>query len=306
MSLEEELNSKANEETSSFVDSTFGGPVEDQTDHSREETANRLDNPAAVRDDGKDPIPEDNGNALSDDSIGAGENLQEPERKNPENPEKQEPDETSRLKQEVENLRKRLKDTQSAMHKATGERAALEKELAELRAKEDDDDWFGEDDKKRVRELEDGLKKSDEQIRKLNESLAEDARKDAEAVWDEAAAEVKAQHPDFDDVVYEKFAPLLHEKTGNAQIRAAWEGEKDKSPANAYRFAKKVLEIIEFQRDPDAYKARLRREIETEKRKTETESVSEPTGKDGLDMLNSADIPIDPGRSVSFVDAVFK
>ena len=170
----------------------------------------------------------------------------------------------------------------------------------------DADDWFGEDDKKRVRELEDGLKKSDEQIRELNESLAEDARKDAEAVWDEAAAKVKAQHPDFDDVVYEKFAPLLHEKTGNAQIRAAWEGEKDKSPANAYRFAKKVLEIIEFQRDPDAYKARLRREIETEKRKPETESVSEPTGKDGLDMLNSADIPIDPGRSVSFVDAVFK
>ena len=306
MSFEEQKDKATEERTSSFVDSTFGGTAEEQPDHSREETTNSQEPPTTVREDGNDPIPEDDGNAESDDSIGAGEKEQDPGRMVPGNSEKQEPDETSRLKQEVENLRKRLKDTQSAMHKATGERAALAKELAELRAKEDDDDWFGEDDKKRVKELEDGLKESDEQIRKLNETLAEDARKDAEAVWDEAAAKVKAQYPDFDDVVYEKFAPLLHEKTGNAQVRAAWERETDKSPANAYKFAKKVLDIIEFQRDPDAYKARLRKEIETEKRKPETEIVSEPTGKDGLDMLNSADIPVDPGRRVSFVDAVFK
>lgn len=306
MSLEEQNNKATEEKTSSFVDSTFGGTSEEQTDHSREENTNSQDPQTSVRKDGNDPIPEDDEKPESDDSIGTGDEVLEPGRKKTENSEKQEPDETSRLKQEVENLRKRLKDTQSAMHKATGERAALAKELAELRAKEDDDDWFGEDDKKRVKELEDGLKESDEQIRKLNETLAEDARKDAEAVWDEAAAKVKAQYPDFEDVVYEKFAPLLHEKTGNAQVRAAWEGEMDKSPANAYKFAKKVLDIIEFQRDPDAYRARLRKEIENEKRKPETESVSEPTGKDGLDMLNSADIPVDPGRRVSFVDAVFK
>lgn len=64
---------------------------------------------------------------------------------------------------------------------------------------------------------------------------------EAEARWNKAAAPVIALHPDFEYVVYEVLGSMLDPETGDAQIRAAWDRERDKGPANAYRFAKLVI-----------------------------------------------------------------
>ena len=88
---------------------------------------------------------------------------------------------------------------------------------------------------------------------------------------------------------------------------STWDTLKDKSPLSAYRFAKRVLEALEIQRDPEAYKEKLRKEIEKEQNNPEDDGDTVPTGKEGLDMLPSADMPSERGqsRSMSFVDAVF-
>ena len=69
------------------------------------------------------------------------------EAKRAETPEANEPDKSDELRKELETLQKRLHDTQEAMHKATTERAELQKELQKLKSKEaDDDDWFSEEE----------------------------------------------------------------------------------------------------------------------------------------------------------------
>lgn len=202
------------------------------------------------------------------------------------------------LEHENEVLRKRVSDTQRAMHEATTARAALQKELDELKKKEeDDDDWFGDDDKARKEELEGQLKASDEQLNTLNEQAAL-------AAWDVAAAPVIAEHPDFEELVYRKLAPKIDAANGDPEIRALWEAEKDKSPANAYKFAKNLDDIVLQRRDPAAYREKIRKEVEEEFRK----NGGEVTGKEGLDLMNSADTPVgtpDPGGE-SAVDFVFK
>ena len=203
------------------------------------------------------------------------------------------------LEQENAILRKRVSDTQRAMHEATTERAKLQKELDELKAKEeDDDDWFGEDDKARKEELEGQLKASDEKIDSLNQEAAL-------AAWDAAAAPVIAEHPDFNELVYGKLAPKIDAEKGDPEIRALWEAEADKSPANAYKFAKNLDDIVLQRRDPAAYREKVRKEVEEEYKKNHGGEV---TGKEGLDLMNSADTPVgapDPGGE-SAVDYVFK
>lgn len=309
MALEKQ-EAKDGAEDVSFVDTVLGGEEES---HSPETEDVKDEQPAADGqiDDGDSPLPDDAeelGFSDSDDSSEeqkAGDGTQEPGQQ-PDKPEVNQ--DNTALKQEIEGLKKRLHDTQSAMHKATGERAALQKELAELKAKkENEDDWFSEDDQDRVKELEQEIKKSDEEIARCDAQAKDIEQKNAEAQWDAAAAPVIAQHPDFEKVLYDEFTPLLDPKTGSPQIRAEWDKLKDKSPLSAYNFAKKVLELLEIQRDPEAYKAKLRKQIETEKNNSDDDGDSVPTGKEGLDMLPSADVPTDTRKSnnMSFVDAVF-
>jgi DNA repair exonuclease SbcCD ATPase subunit len=214
-------------------------------------------------------------------------------------------------KQQINNLSKRLHDTQSAFHRANEERARLEKELQSLKQKEsNDDDWFSEDDKNRMNKLDSELQANKEQLEQIEKSHAETQQQAALAQWELEAVEASKQHPDFDHVVYEQFGPLLDENTGDAAVRAMWMSQDDKSPAAAYKFAKTVIAMREMQNDPDAYRAKVRAEIEAENQSKINPAESEKvTGKEGLDLINSADANLitetDTGNE-SAVDFIFK
>ena len=297
--MSEEQKKLEAEEITSFVDAVLGG--EDETSHSPGEQDKKTVETAPKGTDahGDLPIPDGDDEDLFTPGDSTGEEQKE---KNEETPS---PD-TSAMKQEIDTLRKRLRDTQSAMHRATGERSRLQKELDELKARQqDEDDWFSDTDKERVEKLEEDLKKSDEEISRFNSQGQEIAQKAAIAEWDEAAAPVIAKHSDFEDVVYEKLVPLLDKDAGNAQVREAFQALKDKSPASVYAFAKKSLDILDFQRDPEAYKANLRKQLADQY--PDGGFNASPVGKEGLDMLPSADHPVEKTseRGISFVDAVF-
>lgn len=300
MSLEKE-NVPENEEAVSFIDDVFAGG--EDSSHSPEEKDETLlpDNPDTP-DPGDELIPDD-----EDDDPFETDSPSE-DSKDTTQPEAQEnaeatqtvPEQDKELEQEIATLRKRLHDTQAAMHRATSERARLAKELEELKAREkDDDDWFGEDDKSRVKELEKNIQLSDDEIARHTT----EAKQIAEEQWDKAAAPVIKAHPDFEEIVYNRLVPLLNPNSGNAAIYNEWLKMADKSPAATYSFAKKALEMIEFQRDPEAYKKRIR---EDALKTAATVKEEAPTGKEGLDFLPSADMPgSSRERTKSFVDAVF-
>lgn len=310
---------------------SFLGIFEDGAEgHSPEEDEMfREDNSAP--DPGDAPIPDD-GDADSDlppdgeeghdgtggtDSNGDGrqQDAQEgkpPAEQSPAPEPKPDPAETARLEQEIAGLRKRLHDTQSAMHRATTERARLAKELEELKQKrENDDDWFSEDDKSRAEKLEQDLKSHDEEIARNQAEANAIQQRNAEIEWDRAAAPVIRQHPDFEEVVYGKLTPLIHPKTGNPQFIAAWNELADKSPASVYDFARNVLDILDFQHDPKGYKERLRKEFQSQGRSQSQSGRGSdgaaPTGKAGLDMLNGAPEPVRSEQDApqSFVSALF-
>ncbi len=293
------------DEEVNFLDSVLGG----EESHSPEENDQEKQPGPETEpetDEGDELIPDDeddpfDGDTAESDSVDEKETPPGP-------PDPKAEAEAERQKQnlqtELETYKKRLHDTQTAMHKATTERARLEKELSELKAKQDsEDDWFSETDKERVESIEADLKKTNDEIDRRSQEESELQKKSASIQWDEAAAAVIKEHPDFEKIVYDELVPLLDKDTGNAMVKAEWEALKDKSPASVYAFAKNMLDFIEFRRDPEAFRQKLRGpKTETPKPGNET-----PTGKAGLDMLPSADLPADatPERSVSFVDAVF-
>ena len=295
-----------NEEEVNFLDSVLGG----EESHSPEENDQEQQPVAETEpetDAGDESIPDDEddpfgGETSETDSVEKKETV-------PEQPDPKAEAEAERQRQnlqnELETYKKRLHDTQSAMHKATAERARLEKELSELKTKqESEDDWFSESDKERVETIEADLKKTNDEIDRCNKEQSALQEKSAAVQWDEAAAAVIKEHPDFEKIVYDELVPLLDKDTGNAMVKAEWDALKDKSPASVYTFAKNMLDFIEFRRDPDAYRQKLRGPAtSTPKPGNET-----PTGKAGLDMLPSADLPADASPSddnTSFVDAVF-
>lgn len=288
------------EEEVNFLDSVLGGEESHSPEEKDQENQVPETEPETKTDEGDELIPDDESYTLPGN--------EDPESDSVENRETPDPAEAERQKQnlqtELETYKKRLHDTQTAMHKATTERARLEKELSELKAKQDsEDDWFSETDKERVESIEADLKKANDEIDRRSQEESELREKSASVQWDEAAAAVIKEHPDFEKIVYDELVPLLDKDTGNAMVKAEWEGLKDKSPASVYAFAKNMLDFIEFKRDPEAYRKKLRGQASAmPKPGNET-----PTGKAGLDMIPSADLPADaaPSGGVSFVDAVF-
>lgn len=298
-------------EVGSFFDELEGG---EETSHSPEdqEAFPVEDSDVSEKAEAEGFAPEENEPFL-DDSANSEERGAEPEaeEKTPqeETSAVQKPsleEENAKLKAEIEGLRKRFHDTQSAMHKAAGERSRLQKELSELKSKqESSDDWFSEEDGTRVKEIESELKRNEEETERVIREAEEISAEEKEAAWDAAVQEVKKSCPDFEKVVYDMLVPLLDEKDGNPQVRAAWLNLPDKSPLETYKFAKRIDDILAFQRDPEGYKAKLRKEIEEENQsRTYKES---PTGKEGLDQIQSAEFPEEnkKGGTFSFVDTVF-
>ena len=299
MSLEEKGNEQFDAE--SILDELQGGPVPEDAPEDKGHSPEGADPDAPLDPDElseeEDFLPEDeNASGVS----GEKQNSPAPAPKAPEV-------DVAALQQEIATLNKRLHDTQSAMHKATTEKAELKKELDSLKEKQnDEDDWFSDSDKNRVAELEQALQKADRDLAAGEEQTKELAQKKAVAEWDAAAAPVIREHPDFEQVMYGKLVPLLDPQKGNPQVRAAWDALEDKSPASQYAFAKKQLDILEFQQDPEAYKKKLRASFNRNPSDFGDEEEEPITGKDGLDMLQSASGPAaNNSGSGDFLDAVF-
>lgn len=272
---------QVNKEIDDVINNVLGG-AQEEVPHSREVEDNIT---VDLGTDGtENNAPEDGNKTPSDDSA-----------------KKEVPDDNA-MKAEIETLKKRLHDTQSAMHRATEERSKLEKELNELKRKrEDEDDWFSEEDKDRSEQLEGDLQKSDEELSRLDAEKTSIEVKAAEAIWDAAAAKVIAEHPDFEELVYGKLAPLIDESNTDPEAKRVRElyAKTDKSPATAYKFAKELEERLLIDSDPEAYKQKVRSEIEREY----YGDVQHIEGKEGLDLLNSAD-GVDYNSSVSSGDVL--
>jgi chromosome segregation ATPase len=314
----------------SAVDFALGGEPETETHSPEAETAElETGTPASAAPeapeaeaeifdptaDDDSPFADDSAEPAADDEKPAEQPEAEPEAEN-KKPSSDPDGETLALQEEISKLNKRLHDTQQAMHKANEERAKLKKELEGLKspaapANEDEDDWFDAEtsDDPRIKEIEDKIEKLDAEENSLTEEQSDIEQKAAIAIWDIAAAEVRKEHPDFDDLVYEKFAPLLDKDSGNPQIAALWAQQKDKSPANAYRFARSIEDYLLMTSDPEGYRTKIRKELEEENKKEAPAKTSPPkqvTGKDALDMVNSAEFPEEKRKfSESAVDDIF-
>lgn len=216
--------------------------------------------------------------------------------------------EAEKWKAEAENRSKRLHDTQEAFHKASAERSQLAEELKKLREKEnDDDDWFGEDDRQRREDLQSRIDAADASIRKMDQDL-KDAKKDMDAAaeeannaaWERDSAPVRAEHPDFDDVVYETVGELVFGDSPDPAVVRAYRELKDKSPAGVYAFGRKLKDKLDILRDPDGFRQRVIGEA------TGIAAPARPVGKEGLDMVNSASAPATPNDGADWVGAIFK
>ena len=214
---------------------------------------------------------------------------------------------------EINNLHKRLHDTQKAMHEATSRASALQKRLDDLEKSKkekslentEDDNWFSDSEDKAVAEIRQEL--SD--IKKENDNLSlqqQDIQQQANlTAWHQAAAPLRQQYADFDELVYEKLEPLLDEKTGDARIRELYMQQQDRSPAGAYKFAKSLPMIREILDNPESFHQKMHTLEEATKIKKE-EPVRRTQGRDAMRMVPSADFAeSSQGRTRSLVDEVF-
>lgn len=205
--------------------------------------------------------------------------------------------EKTALQEEVANYKKRLHDTQSAMHKANEEKAKLQKELDAIKSRQkksedDDENWFRDDDTKdeKTAELE-------SKIEAIEEKQEQYRREQAVNEWTKEAEKVAAEHEDFNTLVYEKLEPLLDEENGDPAMLAAYTRWKDKSPAGAYEFAKRVFGTEEKLKAPEA---------PVENNNKEARPVADPSrGKAGLDRINSADFAETKRSHGNMIDEVF-
>lgn len=216
-------------------------------------------------------------------------------------------DRLATLQSEVETLRKRLKDTQSAFH----QKAELLKQRDELlrqrdeseRHEEDDDDWFGEDDRRHRQELDSRITETDRKLADLDSQVADDAKTSNLAAWEAAEGPVRKEHSDYDEIVYDFVGEAVFSEKADPEIKRQYEGLKDKSPKAVYEFGKRIKTYAEIARDPEAYRKKVRDEVYREMKGEETS----PVGRRGLNGINSADAPTAEDNDVgeSFVNSIF-
>lgn len=250
-----------------------------------------------------DPYGEDENSFVEDSGRDEGEKDKvesEPPVKGDSPPENKDnaPDaEMAALRKELANYEKRLHDTQKAMHEAKAERAAMQKELEELRkkpsdGKEGDDDWFGNDKSPQSADVEEKIKGLEQQQEQIQQDMLKQQ-------WLNDASSFAATHTDFNELVYKKLEPLLDEQTGDPRIRAIYLTQEDRSPAAAYEFARKLpglLAVLDGKQEVPESKEQV----------AEPESSDTPVrGKDGLDRFASADFPESRPKVGNLVDEVF-
>lgn len=284
-----------------MLDDVLGGTPETE-DHSPEQSGGSdkslgAENDAPKAEDTFDPYGEEY-NSFADDSAQA-ETEEVKQEGTPEKtdsvPEEKAPEadaEKIALQEQLANFEKRLHDTQTAMHKANEARAKLEKELEALKKKPEntggDDNWFKDNDTDDA----DNGKTAELQgkIDALEEQQKQYQQEQALQKWNMEAAKVMAEHEDFQELVYEKLEPLLDEENGDPAVLAAYSRWKDKTPAGAYAFARKMFSV----ETPEA---------ET---KQEAKPALDPTkGKAGLDRMNSAEFSEPKRQSGNMIDDVF-
>lgn len=218
-------------------------------------------------------------------------------------PEKDQNAELTALQEEIANYKKRLHDTQKAMHEANTAKAELQKELDSLKQKseeDDDDDWFADSDEKdtAVAKIEKELaevKQQSENLKNQQEEYQQELRRQK---WFKEAEELSAKHSDFEELVYKRLEPLLNEETGDPMLRALYLEQEDRTPAGAYEFAKKLF----------GYKDKLDGKTDIPEEKQEIAEKTPPEelrGQDGLDRVNSADFKEDRKRNRNVIEEIF-
>jgi hypothetical protein len=312
-------------ENESMVDAIFGD-AQETADHSRSGSATAVTETQETAPDVKDDAADFDPLGEKSEVYFADESAEEAEKESVERSEKapeasdsaeskneKAPEKTAEeYTEEITKLNKRLHDTQKAFHESRERAASLQKKLDEIESKkhsaeaEDDDNWFDDSDDKAVT----ALKKEISEIKAENESFEAEQEEIQKQVnltaWHQAAAEVRAKHSDFDEVVYEKFEPLLDEETGDPRVRALYMQQQDKTPAGAYKFAKNLPFILEMLDNPDSFQEKIRSVKDAVKNNNTEETPRKVTGKAGLDMVNSADYPEEKSRSAkSLVDEIF-
>lgn len=203
------------------------------------------------------------------------------------------------LQQEIANYKKRLHDTQKAMHEANTQKAELQKELDSIRQRstkkgDDDDNWFSDDTDEDAGKIEKELaeiRAKSETLETRQEEYQQELRRQQ---WVKDAEKVAAEKEDFVQLVYEKLEPMLDEETGDPMVRALYMQQEDKTPAGAYEFAKKLFGMKEKLSGTPETKTTVAEKPQRDVR-----------GKAGLDRMNSAEFAESPRSYTNMVDEVF-
>ena len=203
------------------------------------------------------------------------------------------------LRATVDRLDKRLKDTQRRLHDECAKRSELQKELEAFKERESNEDWFSAADTSRRQEVEKELADSEERLRKLDEETRKEQEDANVQRWDQEAALVERKHPDFKERVYGYLGDFIDEKSDkyDVAIHRAWLRHADKSPAGAYQFASDLSRKLAALEAPNVDGPR-----------TQFNGSQAPTGRVGLDMVNSEFGPSNSGfqEDTGFVEQIFK
>lgn len=228
----------------------------------------------------------------------------------------------SGLREEVENLKKRLHDTQASFHRMSQENSELRRRFEEMK---ENDPWsFLEDDGEDAGDpapdagdeaagesstsgqegprdvaggspqdgLEGRLEKSEKRLDSLSEQVERARQEKAEELWNRAAEAVRRDHSDFDD----RMEYLVRKIEEDSVVSAGWQKESDKSPSAAYEYSRRLSLVLDGGGGISPEQAKQ-------------VGGDGLTGKEALDTLNSAFGIGAGGSSVSgggsFVDLVY-
>lgn len=210
----------------------------------------------------------------------------------------EEPEKTDREKQlesDKELLEKRVNDNRASYQREHQAKLDLEKRVAELEAKQneesdDDEDWLsdGTQDSKELEELR-------KQVEDLNQRDVERTQALAAEKWELASKPLREKHSDFDEYV----DAVADAYDGNAELQAKFE-EMGRTPEAAYKLGKQ-LEQQEMMKDPEKYKAYLLEELKKEQTGKQSD---DQVFADGLADLAGNSTPPDNGNHNADIDVL--